>query len=195
VDNRVKLSALQVAAKVHEILVLLSLSSMVLHYTRKLMVAKNGISFGLLEAAYQSCLSSNPITLANWEALKHLMTRAKKNNKGSPKENGEKVRAWHLVYLLVLCAFLAVFIGPASAITMIPQLGWWHTQDLIGPLQDGNHYVTPTFSVYIPTNLFLTGVDESHLPGPFCNDVKKDVNGTCPAARTAEIQTSFTIPT
>jgi hypothetical protein len=87
VGNRVKLSALQVARKVHEILVLLSLSSMVLHYTRKVLVSQEGVSFGLLEAAYQSSLSSNPITLANWEALKHLITRAKKNN-GSPQENG-----------------------------------------------------------------------------------------------------------
>jgi hypothetical protein len=71
-NQRQKLSALQIAAKVHEIFILVSLSSMVLHYTRKLMVAPAGISFGLLEAAYQSGLSSNPWTIGNWEALKHL---------------------------------------------------------------------------------------------------------------------------
>jgi hypothetical protein len=74
-DQRAKLSALQIAAKGHEILILVSLSSMVLHYTRKLMVKPNGISLGLLEAAYQSGLSSNPWTIGNWHALKHVGQR------------------------------------------------------------------------------------------------------------------------
>jgi hypothetical protein len=47
-NQRQKLSALQIAAKVHKISILVSLSSMVLHYTRKLMVVPAGISFGLL---------------------------------------------------------------------------------------------------------------------------------------------------
>lgn len=64
-NQRLQLSALQVAAKAHEILILGSLSSMVLHYTRKLMVSPTGISFGLLEAAYQSGLSSNPWTIGS----------------------------------------------------------------------------------------------------------------------------------
>lgn len=53
-NQRIQLSALQVAAKGHEILILMSLSSMVLHYARKLMASPKGISFGLLEAAYSN---------------------------------------------------------------------------------------------------------------------------------------------
>jgi hypothetical protein len=193
-NQRVKLSALQVAAKVHEILILVSLSSMVLHYTRKLMAAPKGISFGLLEAAYQSGLSSNPWTIGNWEALKHLKQRVKSKGKGSEARDGTRVRAWHLVILLVVFAFLALFIGPASAITLIPQLDWWHKQDLIGPLQNRGHYVAPPFSVYVPANLFPKDVDASHLPGSFCNNAAKDINNTCPSARIAEIQRSFTVP-
>jgi hypothetical protein len=167
---------------------------MVLHYTRKIMVSQEGISFGLLEAAYQSALSSNPITLANWETLKHLITRAKKTHNGVPQEMGGRVRVWHIVYPLIVCAFLVVFTGPASAITMIPQLGWWHTQDLIGPLQIHDQPTVPAYSVYIPTNLFPSTVDRSHLPGSFCDDTKRDVNETCPSARMAEVQGTFTDP-
>lgn len=194
-NQRVKLAALQVAAKVHEILILVSLSSMVLHFTRKLMVAPEGLSFGLLEAAYQSGLCAQPWTIGNWEALKHLRrTIFKREEKGHTGKSGTRFHALHLVVLLVLFAFLALFVGPSSAITMIPQLGWWHRQDLIGPLQNQGGYVAPSFSVYIPTNLFPTEIDQSHLPGSFCGDASKDTNGTCPSARASEVERSFTIP-
>lgn len=140
-NQRLQLSALQVAAKAREILVLVSLSSMVLHYTRKLMVSPRGISFRLLEAAYQSGLSSNPWTIGNWEALKHLKSQIK--NVRKTKEGGavKGLHAWHLVVILAVFAFLALFVGPASAITLIPQLGWWHRQDLIESMYF-DHYTT-----------------------------------------------------
>jgi hypothetical protein len=94
---------------------------------------------------------------------------------------------WHLVCLLIVCAFLAVFTGPASAITMIPQLGWWHTQDLIGPLQYHDQPTAPAYSVYIPTNMFPPTVDRSDLPGSFCDYTKRDVNETGPSTRMAEV--------
>ncbi|KAF2833185.1 hypothetical protein CC86DRAFT_365141 [Ophiobolus disseminans] len=169
---------------------------MVLHYTHKLMLTPQGLSFGLLEAAYQSGLSSNPWTIGNWEALKHLKSRLRsKDTKTEAKNNGGQ-RTWLLVVLLVVFAFLALFVGPASALTLIPQLGWWHRDDLIGPVKRdiGGRYQAPRFSVYVPTNLFPTEVDENHLPGSFCDDAAKDINGTCPSARIAEIQRSFTIP-
>ncbi|KAH7095696.1 hypothetical protein FB567DRAFT_36423 [Paraphoma chrysanthemicola] len=193
-DQRVKLSALQIAAKAHEILILVSMSSMVLHYVRKLLVAPGGMSFGLLEAAYQSGLSSNPWTIGNWEALKHAMHRLKRNKNKTYPQAGNPVPSWFLVVLLVLFAFLALFIGPASAITLIPQLGWWHREDLIGPVQDRVYYKAPSFSVYIPTNLFPSDVDARQLPGSFCIDAAKDTNNTCPSARLAEIKGSLTIP-
>jgi hypothetical protein len=193
-DQRVKLSALQIAAKGHEILILVSLSSMVLHYTRKLMVKPNGISLGLLEAAYQSGLSSNPWTIGNWQALKHVGQRMKSRKGKARAEDGKGVGAWQLVVLLVVFAFLALFIGPASAITLIPQLGWWHREDLIGPRQMTASYIASSFSVYIPTKLFPTEVDKSHLPAEICNDATKDENNTCPSARIAEIRNAFTIP-
>ncbi|KAH7414148.1 hypothetical protein DE146DRAFT_750318 [Phaeosphaeria sp. MPI-PUGE-AT-0046c] len=192
-NQRLQLSALQVAAKAHEILILVSLSSMVLHYTRKLMVSPEGISFGLLEAAFQSGLSSNPWTIGNWEALKHLKSQVK--NRKKTREGGpvKGLRAWHMVVILVVFAFLALFVGPASAITLIPQLGWWHRQDLIGSMYV-DRYTTPSPLVYITADLFPTEVDDSHLSGPYCYDAAKDMNNTCPSARMAEIQRSFTIP-
>jgi hypothetical protein len=192
-NQRVKLSALQIAAKVHEILILVSLSSMVLHYTRKLMVSPGGISFGLLEAAYQSGLSSNPWTIGNWQALKHLKDRLKSEDASTESDYPEKFRAWHLVTLLFIFAFLALFIGPASAITLLPQLGWWQRGNLFGFSHNLN-YARSVPSVYIPKNMFPMEVDKSLLPALFCDDAAKDANSTCPSARIAEIRRSFTIP-
>jgi hypothetical protein len=191
-NQRVKLSGLQVAAKIHEILILVSLSSMVLHYTRKLMVSPGGISFGLLEAAYQSGLSSNPWTIGNWQALKHLKDRVRTKEPPSKANDTKNLPAWHLVALLFIFAFLALFVGPASAITLLPQLGWWHRGDLIGLMhKDGN--VQAVSSVYIPTNLFPLQVDKSVIPA-FCNDAAKDTNGICPSAQLDLIERSFTVP-
>jgi hypothetical protein len=192
-NQRVKLSALQIAAKVHEILILVSLSSMVLHYTRKLMVSPGGISFGLLEAAYQSGLSSNPWTIGNWQALKHLKDRMKSRDTSTKSDFPEKFRAWQLVTLLFIFAFLALFIGPASAITLLPQLGWWQRGNLFGSSQDISSARSAP-SVYVPKNMFPTEVNKSLLPASFCDDAAKDINGTCPSARIAEIRRSFTIP-
>jgi hypothetical protein len=47
------LNALQFVAKVHEILVVASLSSMVIHIVRRKLVGQEGIPFGLLVGAYQ----------------------------------------------------------------------------------------------------------------------------------------------
>jgi hypothetical protein len=193
-NQRAKLSALQIAAKGHEILILVSLSSMVLHYTRKLMVKPSGISFGLLEAAYQSGLSSNPWTIGNWQALKHVGQRTRSKKEKGKAEDSKGIGAWQLVVLLVVFAFLALFIGPASAITLIPQLGWWHREDLIGPRQMGAWYTPPSFSVYVPTKLSPTEVDKDLLPAAFCDDAANDTNNTCPSARMVEIRRSFTIP-
>jgi hypothetical protein len=192
-NRRAQLSALQVAAKAHEVLILVSLSSMVLHYTRKLMVSPDGISFGLLETAYQSGLSSNPWTIGNWGALKHLTTKVRNGKKNGAKGRTKGLRAWHLIVLLLIFAFLALFVGPASAITLIPQLGWWHRQDLIGTMRQGK-FVNPAPPIYLPVDLFPTEVDRSQLPSSFCNDAAQDVNSTCPSARIAEVQRSFIVP-
>jgi len=195
-NQRLKISALQIAAKVHEILILVSLSSMVLHYTHKLMLAPQGLSFGLLEAAYQSGLSANPWTIGNWEALKHMGSRLRsRKQKAEAKDDGGQP-TWLLACLVFIFAFLALFVGPASAITLIPQLGWWHREDLIGPLEiwGGYRSTAPSISIYIPTKLFPTEVDGGSLPGPFCVDAAKDINATCPSASVAEVQRSFTIP-
>lgn len=119
----------------------------------------------------------------------------KKGNKKRAARTDGRQSAWLLMVLVVVFAFLALFVGPASAITLIPQLGWWHKDDLIGPVQSGygGRYKAP-FSVYIPTNLYPTEVDETYLPGSFCSDLAKDINGTCPSARLAEVQRSFVVP-
>lgn len=83
---------------------------MVLHYTRKLMVSPRGISLGPLEATYQSGLSLNPWTIGNLEALKHLKSQigSIRKTKGGGVVKG--VHAWHLVVILAIFAFLALFV-------------------------------------------------------------------------------------
>lgn len=162
----------------------IEMQRMVLHYTRKLIVAPGGISFGLLEAAYQPGLSpKNPLTIGNWQALKH---RTKSEDASRKADYSEKLRAWHLVTLLFVFAFLALFIGPASAITLLPQLGWWQRGNLFGFTHNGR-YATSVPAVYVPKNVFPIEFDKSLLSASYCDDATKDANSTCPSARIAEI--------
>jgi hypothetical protein len=181
-NENAKLAGLQVVAKLHELLILLSMARLVLHYTRKLLFSSEGMPFGLLEAAYQTALSGQPWSAGFWETLKRLVRAP------------NIWRFWHIILLLVVSAFLSLFVGPASAVTVIPQLGYWYRQELVGPLDaamtEYGAQLAP-FSLYAPTPLFPKKITNSSLPGPFCGNFTQDVNGTCPSAGTLEVKRSF----
>ena len=100
-----KLNALQFAAKLHEILIVGSLSSMVMFYVRNRLVTSKGIPFGLLSSGYQ-------VSSAEYLFSKSLLSTLLSAD-------------WLLVLPICLLIVYANMVGPSSASAMIPNLDWW----------------------------------------------------------------------
>ncbi|KAF2120902.1 hypothetical protein BDV96DRAFT_280674 [Lophiotrema nucula] len=106
--RNVQLKAWQLPAKLHEILMFTSLSSVVFYNMRKLLVGRNGIPFGLISAPY---MTGSPSTLL----------------KGSFRAGS--TRHWRFGALIFLVCVLSVVLGPSSAILMIPSLAWYEVEN------------------------------------------------------------------
>lgn len=98
---------LQFVAKLHEILILASLSSIALQVARR-MLAGDGLSVGLLTGVHQFGSVS---WLFSWAFLKPLI---------SPRQ----ARNFILAIALFLGVAYAAVVGPAAAIVLLPNLDW-----------------------------------------------------------------------
>lgn len=108
------LTVLQIVAKAHEVLIVLSISHVVLHYLRRQLISPEEIPFGLLTSAYQVTLGGAPFSYSLWNTCKRFIRRKAFN-----------WQAFSLVLLLILATVLGLTFGPASAIAIIPRLDWW----------------------------------------------------------------------
>ena len=178
------LATLQIAAKAHEILIVLSLSDLVLYYLRQRLSSTHGLPFGLFTSAYQFALGGQPISQGFFYSVKSLLFR-----------HGERWRPFNLALsaLLLPSTLLGLAVGPSSAIVLIPRLNWWSNGGLFqlytSP-DDWNHDRSSPFTMYIPRLLFPNVVDASSLPGPYCLNANLDVNGSCPFAGYDEVLSS-----
>jgi len=69
------LNVLQIVAKVHEILIVTSLSHLVLHYIRQQLCSPSGLSFGLLSSAYQTTSCGHPLSHGFWQTCKSFILK------------------------------------------------------------------------------------------------------------------------
>lgn len=165
------LGVLQLAAKVHEIFIVFSLSQLVLHYLRQQLISARGLPFGLFTSAYLVALGSHPLSrgfLYSWKSIfrrKHIQWQS-----------------FGLALLIVLATLVGLAAGPASAIALIPRLDWWSLQDLFTFYERPDTITTSDFTMYIPKRLFPHDVNSSSLPGPYCLNSGLDVNSSCPFA-------------
>ena len=106
-----KLGALQFAAKLHELLMIASLATVVFTYVRREMVMGEGVPFGALSAGLEidkaSFLYSPEPCSAVWA------------------EWQRKRKKWVLITLLFCCTLLGITVGPSSANLMRPRLQDW----------------------------------------------------------------------
>ena len=100
---RNQLKGFQFASKAHKLLMLASLSLIPLSYMRRFLLGRKGIPFGLVGITY----SLSPSLMLN-----------------SQYWRGIPAHYSYGVLLGIICLISAV-LGPASAITMIPSLGWY----------------------------------------------------------------------
>ncbi|KAF2119278.1 hypothetical protein BDV96DRAFT_567297 [Lophiotrema nucula] len=99
------LNSLQFVAKIHEILLVGSLSAMVMHRVRNRLMGRHGLPFGLLTAGYSV------------GSAEYLFSGAFRS--------GFNRRFWLLSILIIAFTLLANTLGPASAIALVPNLDWW----------------------------------------------------------------------
>ncbi len=177
------LNVLQIVAKIHEILIVTSLSHLVLYYIRQQLCSPSGLSFGLLSSAYQTTSCGHPLSHGFWQTCKSFI-----------RKRTFQWRAFGLVLLLVLAALLGIAAGPASAIAVLPRLDWWYYQDLFSLYEQPSDTMaknTNDFDLYIPKQLFPSEVNSSSLPGSYCLESALDINATCPFAGFGELLRVF----
>lgn len=101
-------SVLQFAAKIHEVLIMASLSAMALHVVRRMLLG-DGVAYGLLAGAYQIGSVPYLFSSALWGPFYRLSC----------------LRTRVLALVLAAGVIYANLVAPASAIIIIPSLDWW----------------------------------------------------------------------
>ncbi|ORY16563.1 hypothetical protein BCR34DRAFT_476003, partial [Clohesyomyces aquaticus] len=110
-SDDLKLSGLQFAAKLHELMMQASLSLVVVSFIRHELVAGNGVPFG---AIFGSVQFTTPSYLWSKEFMGTLKARFRSS-----------YVKWSLIILVVIASVLFVTVGPSTAIIMRPRLSNW----------------------------------------------------------------------
>jgi hypothetical protein len=106
-----KLAALQFTAKLHELLMLASIGTIVFTYIRRELAFGDGVPFGAIFAGLQFQNISLFWSLEFWGTLyAHFSKRRKK---------------FSLIAIIVVCTILGVSVGPSTAVLMRPRLDYW----------------------------------------------------------------------
>ncbi|OIW33164.1 hypothetical protein CONLIGDRAFT_676968 [Coniochaeta ligniaria NRRL 30616] len=103
-------NALQFAAKIHETLIIMSLTNIVLHRLRFLLLQGQGVPLGLLSSPFQLASPLYFMTGQFWGAARSSLTG---------------LTGVFTILLVVVSMVLAMAIGPFSAIVMLPNYGFW----------------------------------------------------------------------
>ncbi|KAF5488024.1 hypothetical protein CGCF413_v013056 [Colletotrichum fructicola] len=165
---------LQFFAKVHEILIVASVSSMVMHACRRMLVG-DGIPFGFLTGAYQ-------ISSAEWLFSKNYVWAAKKRHTDTNSRHYISTRKHVFMGLAALCfCIYCNTVGPSSAIVIIPELNWWEVKSSIHD-SVGASYVKAGLDRVFPSD--LTEVD----PPFYCTSTTSRDRTWCPQSGYNELE-------
>lgn len=109
-DNE-KLAALQFTAKLHELLMLASIGTIVFTYIRRELVLGEGVPFGAIFAGLQFESISLFWSMEFWGIVYNTFQKRHKK--------------WLLITTIILCTLLGVSVGPSTANLMRPRLDNW----------------------------------------------------------------------
>ncbi|KAI1114829.1 hypothetical protein F5Y14DRAFT_154537 [Nemania sp. NC0429] len=154
-------AVLQFPAKVHEILVVGSLSAMVLHIFRRMLVNSKGIPLGLMVGAFQIGSAEYLISKSFVKPLRHSLMHG-------------QYKTFLVAVALGLAILFSFLVGPASAGALIPVLAWW---DMPRPFNDSlplTSYIGRSTSELYPLTLQRSSIN------PDCLGDDWDYQG-CPA--------------
>ena len=102
------LNALQLAAKLHELVLVASLGNILMHVAHSHLVGKHGLPVGMLANSFAVGSGDYLRTKAYWSSI----------------VTG-KAHYWRFWLLSLLATLLATLAGPSSAIAIIPSLNWF----------------------------------------------------------------------
>ncbi|RAK97567.1 uncharacterized protein BO80DRAFT_363641 [Aspergillus ibericus CBS 121593] len=106
-----KLAALTFAAKLHELLMLASLGSILITYIRRELAFGEGLPFGAIFTSLQFQDISFLWSLSMWGSIQHDWQR--------------RSTKWFILSLMVICTLLGLTVGPSTSNLMKPRLGDW----------------------------------------------------------------------
>ncbi|KAI0402665.1 hypothetical protein F4802DRAFT_340419 [Xylaria palmicola] len=109
-------AVLQFPAKLHEILIVGSLSAIVLHIFRRMLVSQNGIPLGLMVGAFQMGSAEYLISKSFVKPFRHSLTH-------------RRYKTFFVALALGLAILYSFLVGPASAGALIPVLDWWEMHE------------------------------------------------------------------
>ncbi|KAM7186691.1 hypothetical protein V8F33_011678 [Rhypophila sp. PSN 637] len=115
-----QLSALLFAARVHEGLIVASLSQILYHHTRRALLGPRGIPFGFVTASFQLNSPFYMLSSGFWAPLINL-----RGTRGRRPPASDILYSVAFGALLVACFLLAALAGASSGVVMLPVLGWY----------------------------------------------------------------------
>jgi len=161
------LNALQLAAKLHEMILVASLSNIVMHVAQAHLIGNHGLPLGLLTNSFMVGSGDFVRRKAFWSSI--WTSRS---------------HFWRFWLLSLLATVIATLSGPSSAIAVIPSLNWF-------PLDKAfDNAVQPYFVFNESTELWPTRVTEASLNAPNsgnpCTDPDSFDVDACPAGGFSE---------
>lgn len=172
-DVNESIKAIQFAAKFHEIFMVASLSAIVAHLTRSCLLGKRGVPLGLVSAPFK-------VGSADYIFSREFF--------------GSITRPYGVFSLgILLTTIFMLALGPASAMALVPTLGWWKIADPYSGL-DRPIWVGAHREELWPQNI-ASDLDVCHTlqnasmacPAEGTNDIKSWATSNLTAGRPANI--------
>jgi len=111
-NQNIRLNGLQFAAKIHEVLISLSLSAIVLHYVQYELLHGKGVPLGCLLAPFQVNNLASLWSTGFWAT--------------TGRAGSMRLRRFLLITIIALSVLWPTIVGPSSAILMLPSIGSWN---------------------------------------------------------------------
>jgi hypothetical protein len=156
---------LQLAAKFHELTMQASLGTVVFATVRYLLMTEKGVPFAAMSAGFQ------------WTSVSFLWSPDFWSIAFSGKTFW--LKRTMLLVILTLCVLLGVSVGPASAVSLHPQLDWWEAGG-------ATIWINSTMD-----RLFPQMLNETNISGPQCATAGTD---GCPSESWETLKDWFVLP-
>ena len=152
------LMGFQIASKVHEILIVASLSVIIFHAVRHELLHGDGLPLGLLGSGF------------NFGSFDFFFSKEFRGGLLNAVKPGHRLRKTCFVILLCVAGFIAALAGPSSATLIVPTSQTWQA--------GGTHfYLNGSAADFWPSDV---SSDASNLQ-PFCSGSNATELGVCPA--------------